>query len=117
MIVLHCFLYAVPTGKFKEDSTAFLFSLVNPSRSEPRKMNAIAGVGAGVRCVARLGPCFGIRDWNNLQMCRNAFHFVCEMFYNENLGFQCPEEYAFNTYFTGRREFAISELEVFKVNF
>ena len=114
-IVLCCFLYVGSVGSFKEDSNAFLFSLVNPSGSEPKKMNAVVGSRTGIHCNSELGPCFGVKDRYNLKIGEN--HTDRYKLFNVNLGFQCPANVNFKTFFTGIDLFTISELEVFKINF
>ena len=115
--MLYCFLYAGSASSFQEDSNAFLFSLVNPSGSQPNKMNAVVGCRTGIHCESGLGPCFGVKGRHNLKM-GDILNSTgkCQLF-NTNVGFQCPANVDFSTFFTGINIFSISELEVFKVNF
>ena len=115
--MLYLFLYAGSAGRFKEDRNAFLFSLVNPSRNEPNKMNAVVGSRTGIHCSSELGPCFGVKGCHNLKMGDNLnLTSECQLFHGA-VGFQCPANVNFCTFFTGINIFTISELEVFKVNF
>lgn len=109
-----CFLYSALACEFNEDGNAFSFTLVNPSGSEPNKMNAIAGVCAGVYCGKDFGPCFGVRGRHNLKMWGDdlSYNFDCRVF-DVNLGFQSPANVAFTT--KDKDSVTISELEVFKV--
>ena len=83
--------------------------MVNPSGTEPKKMNA--GSGTGIHCESGLGPCFGVKGYYSLK-----FTGKCQLF-DLAAGFQCPANVDFRTFFTGDNLFTISELEVFKVNF
>lgn len=107
-----------PLNEFKRDPNALLFSLVNPSGSEPNKMNAKAGFDTGIYCGPELGPCFSVRGRHSLKIDAHElpYSFKCQVF-DKNLGFQCPANVDFKTYFTGSNSFIISKLEVFKVDF
>ena len=109
---------AVSDRGFKEDSNAFFFSLVNPSRSEPKKMNAVVGSRTGgILCKSDHGPCFGVKGRYNLRTGGiHTFTDKCQLF-DAPVGFQCPANVNFKTFFTGIDLFTISELEVFKINF
>lgn len=106
--------------EFKTDPNALLLSLVNPSGSEPNKMNAKVGFDVGIICGSNLGPCFGVRSRFNFKThgIESPYNYIykCQV-YDTSLGFQCPANVDFKTYFTGSNDFTISELEVFKVDF
>ena len=112
----NCFLSSGgPGNEFKRDPNALLFSLVNPSGSEPNKMDAITSFDAGIHCESELGPCFGVSGLFTFKMFDN-YNFKCKVF-SGGLGFQCPANVDFETYFTGSNFSTISELEVFKIDF
>lgn len=118
VLYIICFLYS--GNDFKEDSHSFLFSLVNPSGSRPARINRKPGGYGGIHCETGIGPCFGHEHYFNLTVIvldvPGIFH--CRVFdQGTRDDFQSPSEVAFTTYFTGEDTFAVSELEVFKVNF
>ena len=116
ILCCNCFLSSGIGNIFKKDPNALLFSLVNPSGSKANKMNAKAGFDAGIHCEDELGPCFGVSRLYNFTMYGNEARCKCRVC-SEGLGFQCPANVDFETYFTGSNFSTISELEVFKVDF
>lgn len=118
VLCIICFLYS--GNDFKEDSHSFLFSLVNPSGSRPARINRKPGGYGGIHCETGIGPCFGHEHCFNLTVIvldvPGIFH--CRVFdHGTRDDFQSPSQVAFTAYFTGEDTFAVSELEVFKVNF
>ena len=110
LLVLLYFLYLASSWKAILDSQSFLFTLVNPSRNEPIKINPKPV--AAIMCLSNVGPTFGnslfcdIRVWHpNYGSCLGLGN-----------GFTCPENVNSNTYLAGANPFQVSELEVFKVN-
>ena len=114
---------------------AFLFSMVNPYEPAPTKMllrpypevNWITNQGiicsnlprlVGILPEAQSGPAFGLRREDNfrrydLLISGNANVRTSS---SEGLGstYQCPEGYK-GTFFTGKRNFMVSNYEVFEV--
>lgn len=103
-----------------EDSESFLFTLANPSGSEPVKINPKADAHGGIRCDSRKGPSFGTSQFYDLEVWRtfNATRPEESLSYFDlGYGFICPESVDNIPYFTGKKPFKIEELEVFKVKF
>ena len=109
--LLFYFLYLASSwSRAIPDSQSFLFTLVNPSRNEPIKINPKPG--AAIKCRRDLGPAFG----NSTQYDLRVWHPVngsCIVLGN---GFTCPENVNRKTYLAAINPFEISELEIFKVN-
>jgi len=98
-------------GSFVADSQSFLFSLVNPSSSEPTKITQ-DGSG-GIWCKRDCGPTFCTASW-----------FALKIWHEEGSGhldlrcaFVCPPNADPQNYFAGKNPFEINEMEVFKVDF
>ena len=104
------FLYSAATVKAIADSQSFLFTLVNPSGKEPVKIPQ--NKDACIRCKSVLGPTFGNTQFFDLSIWNTKLGSYLDLGY----AFKCPENVNKKTYFTGESPFAISELEVFKVN-
>lgn len=103
-----------------EDGESFLFTLANPSGSEPVKINPKADAHGGIRCDSRKGPSFGTSQFYDLEVWRtfNATRPEESLSYFDlGYGFICPESVDNIPYFTGKKPFKIEELEVFKVKF
>ncbi|KAL9950672.1 hypothetical protein ACROYT_G043206 [Oculina patagonica] len=101
--------------KIVADSQSFLFTLINPSGSQPVKIRP--NPGASIRCKSNCGPSFGIKQYYDLQVWSSDFSFGKTSGYLYlGHGFTCPEGVDKSSYFTGTFPFDISELEVFKVN-
>ena len=109
-----CFLYSAIDIKVITDRLSFLFTLVNPSRTEPMKLPSKPG--ASIRCRSDLGPGFGTKDYYDLKVSKPSISSASNYLTLGN-GFTCPENVDKNTFFCGKNPFEISELEVFKVNF
>ena len=112
--VLFAFFILAGTLKAKTDSSSFLFSLVNPSGSEPVKLNPKSG--GGIRCTPRSGPIFGTSVGYDLETWNSDF-IGCPSYLDLGYGFERPESVNKNKFFFGSSPFDIDELEVFKVNF
>jgi len=109
-----CFLYSA--DKFKEDDQSFLFTLIGPSGTQPIKLSAKPSVyrdSGGILCRTCLGPCFG-HNYFNLKLI-DAVKGTNDLRV-ETFAFICPSNVTLAN-FTLEKDFNISELEVFKVNF
>ena len=93
------------------DSQSFLFTLVNPSGTEPIVLNPAAS--GGIRYRADLGPRFGTRINNDLRVWTTDNYSVVHV--SLGFGFTCPENKQRDTFFTGKSPSNINELEVFKI--
>ena len=99
------------------DCQSFLFTLVNPSGSQPIKLTPKPG--AAIRCMVGVGPTFGnsagyfdLTVWGGND--GGCSYRVSRLALGN--GFTCPENVNRNTYFTGVAPFVVSELEVYQVN-
>ena len=95
------------------DSESFLFTIVNPSGSNPARIIPKQGVEAGIRCCQSCGPSFGTSTHYDLQIWKGSAGGYLDLGY----GFTCPPNINKGTYFTGKSPFEIDELEVFEVDF
>lgn len=92
-----------------------MFSLVNPSRTEPIKITPIPGSSGGIRCRETLGPSFGTKEWYDLEAVFDDYGRGRHCLGN---GFACPRNADDREgFFTRRSSFEITELEVFKVDY
>ncbi|XP_078353569.1 uncharacterized protein LOC144638229 isoform X2 [Oculina patagonica] len=100
------------------DSQSFLFSLINPSGTEPVKITPKPGACGGIRRKRVAGPSFGTKAYYDLEVWR-VFSQTSANSADLDLGygFTCPENANKRFHFAGKSPFNISELEVFKVNF
>jgi len=117
---ISCFSFHYPASSYfvLEDSQCFLFTLVNPSGSEPIKINQKRGASVGIRCGDDLGPRFcEIKSGGNALFLdpddtpssfRGGLNLVNS--------FPCPQNAENQTFFTGRGTFDVTELEVFKMD-
>jgi hypothetical protein len=101
-------------GIYKPDSSgkSFLFSLKNPSNSEPRKFMLISGRNA-IYCHSLCGPCFaGNRDMSVCDNC-NTSTSNCT-----NLGGSYVNDTGIDgtRVFTGEYCFTVKEIEVFTIS-
>ena len=100
------------SGSYKCCAESFLFSLVNPSGSEPTKMSLTGNNNQyGIYCNSEYGPTFGGNPDLRIGNRPNAE-------YNENassLGhaYQCPRANENSSFLVGESEFSVSEMEVF----
>ncbi len=99
------------------DSQSFLFSLANPSGTEPVKITPKPGACGGMRRKKDVGPSFGTKEYYDLEVWRTFNQTNARSYLDLGYGFICPENADKKCYFTGKSPFDISELEVFKVNF
>ena len=115
--MLFAFFILAGSLKAKEDSDSFLFTLVNPSGSEPVKLNQKSG--GGIRCMTCSGPTFGTNDCYDLQVWCSIYtdEPSSSSYLDLGYGYECPETVDKNKYFFGSSPFDIDELEVFEVNF
>lgn len=106
-----CLFLCSADDSFVSDSQSFLFTLVNPSGSEPTK---IAQDGsAGIWSERNWGPTFSAGS--RLALCVRCEESCGRL--NLRSGFLCPPNANPNTYFAGKSPFEISEMDVFKVHF
>ena len=96
------------------DDQCFLFTLANPSGTEPIKITPKHGAAAGIRCRAEIGPRF-IENNNALDVDESGGGLIGSQ--NLRNGFVCPHNADHETFFTGKQKFNVTELEVFKVDF
>ena len=100
------------SGSYKFCAESFLFSLVNPSRSEPTKMSLTGNNNQyGIYCSSECGPTFGGNPDLRIGYSPNARR-------NNNatsLGhaYQCPRANANSSFLVGKSEFSVNEMEVF----
>jgi len=97
------------------DIEAFLYSLVNPSGSEPTKINRKPGASGGTRCWKDSGPRFSSKNSNDFAVNLNDPN-VFAGYLNLGNGFFRPQNAHLNNFFTGISPFQVTELEVFKVD-
>ena len=112
-----CFLCSAELEIFKADDHSFLFTLINPSGTQPIKLSAKPSGDlkkGGVLCEISLGPCFGNERFFDLKL-RDAVEGNDFLLEGDDHAFICPSN--FSQGFTPGTDFIISELEVFKVNF
>ncbi|XP_068676944.1 uncharacterized protein [Montipora foliosa] len=96
----------------KLDNEAFLFTLVNPSGSNPMKITPKPDAAAGIRCYHGFGPSYGTSTYYDLQIWNGSASNL-----DLGYGFTCPPNVDKKSYFTGKTPLTIDELEVFEVNF
>ena len=72
--------------------------------------------GIGIRCGVDLGPRFCEKSMNALELNQKDAppRFVGRL--NLVYGFTCPPKINKDTFFTGKSQFDITELEIFKVD-
>ena len=91
-----------------EDDQAFLFSIVNPHGLEPRKLPLKTHKEVAVWRKSEYGPTFG--EGYDLHISGNANRN--EKSYSVFSSYSCPEGKQ-KTFFTGARNFTVSNYEVF----
>lgn len=101
--------------KFIPDSQSFLFTLVNPTGNVPVTITPKPGAG-GIKCQSDYGPTFGASQCYDLQVWSTGLDISTSGYLDLGYGFTCLENVNNKTFFTGKSEFSISELEVFQVN-
>ena len=109
------FFYSAIDIKVIADSQSFLFTLVNPSGTEPMKLTSKPG--ASIRCNSDLGPSFGTKDFFDLEVWNLSIGNSTSSCLDLGNGFTCPKNVNRNRFFCDTNPFEIIELEVFKVNF
>ena len=109
--------YLASTLKDIADDQCFLFTLANPSGTEPIKIAPKRGATAGIRCGANLGPRFVAKN-NSLNTLDVDESDGCLLGSQDlSSGFVCPQNANHETFFTGKQKFNVTELELFKVDF
>lgn len=98
------------------DSRSFLFSLVKPSNSEPIKIPVKPDGNGGIQFRNDLGPRFASTMYTDLNVFSGVSGaLICDV----TLGgcFSNPEDDddTNTTFFTGKKQFKVTELEVFKI--
>ena len=109
--ITHLYLFPYSAGgTFEADSQSFLFTLVNPSGSEPTTISQ-DGSG-GIWCHRNWGPTFGSHTW-----------FALCIWHEESSGrhyrrvFTFPPNANPQNFFAGENPFEVNEMEVLKVDF
>ena len=113
-ITIYGFFYLASSNKEIADNQCFLFTLANPFRTEPIKITPKRDAAAGIRCGTGLGPRF-IEKNNALDVDEGGSGLIGTQ--DLNSGFLCPQNADHKTFFTGKRTFNVTELEVFQVDF
>ena len=109
-----CFLYSADRNK--TDAHSFLFTLICPSVTQPIKLSAKPSADpdhGGILCRTSMGPCFGNKSYFDLKI-SNAGEGN-DYLRLGSTAFTCPSNVTLT--FTPEKDFNISELEIFKVNF
>lgn len=111
-----CFLYSAAYEAFKADDHSFLFTLISPSGTQPIRLSVKPSADpnhGGIICSTSIGPCFGNEDCFDLKVSdANRGNNYLQV---GSTAFICPPN--FTRAFTPEKDFNISELEIFKVNF
>ena len=96
-------------GSYVHCSQSFLFSMVNPFGVVPSKMPLVKNQQHGINCSSTYGPTFG--DGHDLHVSNNA-NTSGESYSNLGYTYQRPagQQHAF---FTGTRNFNVTDYEVF----
>ena len=99
------------------DSQAFLFTLVNPSGSEPIKINATPDTSVGIRSQVQEGPNFGTDEYYDLTV--NPMNTPTGLGAELDLGygFVRPKNANSKNYFAGKSPFEVTDMEVFQLDF
>lgn len=112
------FLTSATSNQVVVDSQCFLFTLVNPSGSDPVKIKAKPGASVGIKCADDLGPRFSEKSGRNaLDVHPKDTPSGFEGNLKLNNGFICPKDADNEAFFAGNGKFDITELEVFNVYF
>ena len=87
-----------------------MFTLVNPAGKRAEKISPKPG--GAIQCLSSRGPVFGNTDRNyDLNIWEGNQSGCLDLGY----GFNCPSSADKKKYFTGNDSFAITELEVYKL--
>ena len=98
------------SGSYKYCAESFLFSLVNPSGTEPTKMPLKGTTNLnGISCNSGYGPTFG--GGNDLYIANGA-NANSNSYSNLGHTYQCPAN-ANSSVLVGQKNFCVNEMEVF----
>ena len=98
------------SNNYKHCAESFLFSLGNPSGTEPTKMPLIGNNNqSGILCNSGYGPTFG--GGHDLHIARGA-NANSSSYSKLGNTYQCPTN-ANSSFLVGRRDFSVNEIEVF----
>ena len=98
------------SNNYKHCAESFLFSLVNPSGTEPTKMPLNGNKNqCGIFCNSGYGPTFG--GGHDLHIASGA-NANSSSYSNLGNTYQCPTN-ANSSFLVGRRDFSVNEIEVF----
>ena len=96
---------------YKSCTESFLFSLVNPSGTDPTKLSLHRTAGQnGIYCKRGYGPTFGEGHDLNVSSDANANSNSYSSLGNT---FESPPHISPSTFFSGDQNFVVNELEVF----
>ena len=105
-----CFVCSTGQGNWVQCSQAFLFSMVNPSSLGPTKLLLIPGKEQdGIYCYNANGPVFGVGCDLYISGNANTNRNSCSDLGNT---YQCPPGQQ-STFFTGGKNFTVTDYEVF----
>ena len=88
-----------------------MFTLVNPAGKGAVKISPKSD--GGIKCLSSRGPVFGNKSYYDLKIWDGSQTGHLDLGY----GFNCPSSANKKEYFTGNDCFAITELEVYKLEF
>ena len=99
------------SGSYKYCAESFLFSLVNPSGTEPTKI-PLKGTNNqnGIYCDSGYGPSFG---GNHDLHIANGANANSSSYSNLGYTYQCPANANSSSFLAGQRNFCVNEMEVF----
>ena len=106
---------AASSVKATTDSQSFLFTLVNPSGTEPVKITPKPDAPGGIRCQNHWGPTFGTSQSYDLLVWYKESSGIVN-YLDLGHGFTCPKNADKRTYFTGKSPFEIDQMEVYRVD-
>ena len=92
-------------------SQSFLFSMVNPQGVAPNKMPLVKNQQCAIRCSSEFGPTFG--RGHDLYISTNA-NTGDVSYSNLGIAYQLPTGKK-STFFTGARNFIVTDYEVFGI--
>ena len=93
------------------DTESFLFTLVNPAGNQEEKISPKSD--GGIKCFKDWGPFFGNESCYDLKIWDGSQTGGLDLGY----GFNCPSSVNKKEYFAGKGHFAITELEVYVLEF
>ena len=108
-----CVVCSTGQDEWLQCSQAFLFSMVNPSGLGPIKLSLKTGNEQyGIYCNSSYGPSFGgghdLHIYGDANTNTNSYSHL-------GSSYQCPPGQQ-NTFFTGGRNFTVTDYEVFGLN-